>query len=804
MRYWLLVILWSVLVGAPASETLAKDVESQESTESQGGFSDEVTVTARRREEDLQDVPFSVVAPSEETLRDRGAETIEDVAANVSGFTVQNLGPGQSQLAIRGISAGQIVREQPGVKEQVGVYLDESPVSLSLFTPDLDLFDMERVEVLRGPQGTLFGGGSQSGTVRYISKQPQLGRTDSVIELGTKVVEDGDFGGSAKFAGNVPLGERAAMRIAAYFDSIPGYIDAVQPNLEVRENVNGGERVGARWAFLLKPGETVALTPRIVYQETNLDGWNRIDAYNILANPYTTSRPPVTLGERQQFIQLEEPFHDTFVLADLETEIDLGGVDLVSNTSFVKRDIEVVRDATALTASITGGSLGLSESVYTLDSPLVDTTAAQALTEEIRLEGEWDRFAGVVGAFYSTRKRDYGQSLTVNGFERETGIPTAGLRAARDEIYFSDISYELDQLALFTEATYSVSDRFDLTAGLRWYDYEEDRTQLFDGILGNEETGTALATNGGSTSADGVAPRVIASFEATESTRLNAQISKGFRLGGINDSLHVPLCTPEDLETFGGRETFRDEEAWSYEIGSKSRFGRGTGSLNLAVFYMDVTDLQVTVTAGSCTTRIIYNVPKARSVGIELELAARPIPSVDVSLSASYARSEIRSTLTSTDASGDITVVSGIEKGNRLPSVPELQVALAMSYRWNIRDKWSGYLTGTYQHVGSRYTRVQDQAPGFGTVDLEAFAPNTIGGPLTNSSFVFDPLLPAYDIVNLKVGVLHGPLDLALGIENVTDERAFLALDQERGTLARVGYLTNRPRTFSLVGRINF
>ena len=119
-----------------------------------------ITVTATLREQELADVPFSVAAPTAAALRERGADNIEAIAANVAGLTVQNLGPGQSQVAIRGASAGQIARDQPGVKEQAGVYLDESPISLSLFTPDLDLFDVARVEVLRGPQGTLFGSGS--------------------------------------------------------------------------------------------------------------------------------------------------------------------------------------------------------------------------------------------------------------------------------------------------------------------------------------------------------------------------------------------------------------------------------------------------------------------------------------------------------------------------------------------------------------------------------------------------------------------------------------------------------------------
>ena len=157
-----------------------------------------------------------MAAPSGQALRNRGAETIEDVSANVAGFSVQNLGPGQSQVAMRGVSAGQIVRDQSGVKEQVGVYLDESVVSISLFTPYLDLFDMSRVEVLRGPQGTLFGSGSLSGTVRYITNQPALGVTEGTGELGFSSLAGGGLGNDAKLAVNVPLGSAAALRVAAW------------------------------------------------------------------------------------------------------------------------------------------------------------------------------------------------------------------------------------------------------------------------------------------------------------------------------------------------------------------------------------------------------------------------------------------------------------------------------------------------------------------------------------------------------------------------------------------------------------
>ena len=142
------------------------------------GALQEVIVTAQKRSANLQDVPFSVSATSQDQIRNSGAGDLVELARNVAGLAVADLGPGQSQMAIRGISSGQVIRDQPGVKEQVGVYLDESPISVALFTPDLELYDLDRFEVLRGPQGTLFGAGSEAGTVRYITRQPQLGKTE--------------------------------------------------------------------------------------------------------------------------------------------------------------------------------------------------------------------------------------------------------------------------------------------------------------------------------------------------------------------------------------------------------------------------------------------------------------------------------------------------------------------------------------------------------------------------------------------------------------------------------------------------
>ena len=773
-----------------------------------------VTVTAMLREQRLAEIPFSIAAPTEQALQLRGADNIETIAANVAGFSVQNLGPGQSQVAMRGASSGQIARDQPGVKEQVGTYLDDSPVSLSLFTPDLDLFDVGRVEVLRGPQGTLFGAGSEAGTVRYISNQPELGASNTFGEVGGNWVGGGAPGSTAKIGINAPLGVRAAMRLVGYSNRLGGWMDALQPDSTINHDVNGGVRAGIRAALRLEPNSRFSITPRLVYQRVKMDGWNRIDAFNILANPFTTTRQRIALGERQLFTQIDEPYTDNFLLGDVNWKYSFGGVNLTSITSYTHRDILVVRDATALTGSVMGGSLGLSDRVYTLDAPLDDATKSKVWTQELRLTGASQGVRWLVGGFYAHSKRDYGQSVrpkgvdslaAAEGFAGGTQGWSQGAHARIDELFFSDLHNKLTQSALFGEATLAATDRLDLTAGLRYYRFSEDRSLIFDGAF-------AVATDTtGTTDASGLSPRLIVSYKASNALTLNAQASRGFRLGGINDPLNKRLCTAQDTLTYGPLAgAWKDERAWNYEVGAKSQFAGGRGSLNISAFYMDIRDLQLTVSAGQCSSRLILNADKARSVGTEIELTATPTPNLDVSVSAALNNAKLLTTFK--DQGGN--VVSGIANGHRLPSVPRFQASAAVTYGWSVGAASRASISGSVQHVGSRYTLIDDQGDGvgpacagqkFGCVDLNSFGANTIGGPLTGTGiFRFNPLLPAYSLVNLRAGYSHQSWQLSVYLNNVFDQIAFLALDRERGLRARVGYLTNQPRTAGVSLRFDY
>src|SRR5678816_692774 len=285
---FLLIGTATVALATPAyaqteQEQAAQAANPPQATQATGA---DIIVTATKRATRVQDVPFSINAQTQEDIERAHAQSLEDIARNVASLTVQNLGPGQSQVSVRGVSAGQIARDQPGVKEQVGVYLDESIASLSLFTPDFDLFDLNRVETLRGPQGTLFGSGSVGGTLRYITNQPKQGVVEGMVEGGINVLKGGDIGWDTKAAINVPIADTLAARIVAYYTHFGGFIDAVGP--AAGNNVNDGERFGTRVSLLWEPVPGVKVTPRFVFQRAKANGFNREDHYILFDNQFTT------------------------------------------------------------------------------------------------------------------------------------------------------------------------------------------------------------------------------------------------------------------------------------------------------------------------------------------------------------------------------------------------------------------------------------------------------------------------------------------------------------------------------------
>ena len=758
---------------------------------------EEVLVTATKREASIQDLPFSVNAQSEQEIQRQNATSLEDLSRNVAGLTIQNLGPGQSQVAIRGVSAGQIVRDQPGVKEQVGVYLDESVISLSLFTPDIDLYDLNRVETLRGPQGTLFGSGSIGGTVRFITNQPQTDEFSGKIEADANTVDDGSSGGHLKGAVNIPMSDTVALRLVGYGTQYPGYIDALGENGRKSDDVNDGERYGGRAALRWDATDNLTITPRVLYQNLETDGFARQEVYNLYANPYTTTRPAIELDEREQYLQLEEAFEDETTIADLVVNWGLDSLDITYVGSYTEREILVSRDASALTGSVSV-DLGYPDSAVLYPSNLRDTTDLEQWTHELRFTSNGDGpLQWVVGGFYSDTDRDYAQRLPTPGYDAVTdAVLGEGTSEAVsngfgvDSPFNSDLAYTVEQTAVFGEINYAFTDRLDVTLGGRWYDFEDNRSITSGGLFANGDTNAKDET-----SSDGFTPRIMASYDISDEVTLNAQASEGFRLGGVNDPLNPGLCSPQDEITYGPFQQFDDETLWNYEIGFKSTFDNI--SVNAAIFYTDIEDLQVNLDAGGCSSRVAVNVPEAHTLGGEVEMDAYLTDAFRVTFAGSYVEAEFDSDVL--DANG--VPLPGLQDGNRIASVPEWQFSIGATYTFaGMLGAEESFVSAWWQMVGERYTQPGDQNSGAG--DFAHGLP--FGGATGDEVTSIDLELDDYSLVNINAGLVYDAWDLMLYVDNVTDENADLSFNRERGGRARLAYFTNQPRTYGITARYNF
>ena len=810
----------------------------------------EIIVTAMKRSENIQAVPFSVSATNQQQIVNSGADNIVELARTIPGLAIADLGPGQSQMAIRGISSGQVIRDQPGVKEQVGVYLDESPISVALFTPDLELYDLDRFEVLKGPQGTLFGAGSEAGTVRYITRQPQLGKSEVLMDAALEDVTHGDQGGYLRTALNAPMSDTVALRLVAYWHHLPGFIDAITPvgsigadkpsAFTVQHAINDGDRGGARLSLLIKPNDSLSITPRVMFQQLQTNGYPRVDLYNILANPYTTTQPPVTIADRQQYRQQHDGLTDDFTLSDLTIAWDTGPGTLTSVSSYTHRNVLVLRDATQLTGSVTYDVLGdvstpTNPAGVRTNSPLFDRTHLNVFSQELRLASNGRQTIDwLIGGFFQHVERRYGQDLPTPGYDALNastgawpGCPKAhpvcnfpfgpnDPLAPADTPFFSDLSYKLKQYAAFTEETWHATDQFGITAGLRYYKFTEDRVLNFHGVFAADTPAGGVPA---STDSSGVSPRAILSWSPATDLTFNAQAARGFRLGGINDPLNKPLCSPIDLQVFGSQANWKDETAWNYELGMKSQWLDHRVTFNITGFYEDIKDLQATTTAGTCSSRIVFNVPTARSTGVEAELFAHPTINWDFGVSATYVDAKLTSSVTSSipppagsppGTPSTVVVVGGLADGNRLPTAPKTQAVGTVTYTLPLQASKTDFFTNlTVTYVGSSFSQFENEQPGWGQIgdtktDPYAARLITYGGPLTTGVINFNPELPSSTLANLRLGLKTDRWQVAAYCDNLADKTARLALDYERGRSARVGYLTNPPRTYGVYGAYSF
>lgn len=366
-----------------------------------------------------------------------------------------------------------------------------------------------------------------------------------------------------------------------------------------------------------------------------------------------------------------------------------------------------------------------------------------------------------------------------------------------DSPYNADVPVTQEQTALFAEYSSQINDRWSYAVGGRFYDYAESRTFHSGGVFANSDNTTDDTTSSGFNS------RVLLSYRMSPSWNLNAQLSQGFRLGGVNDPLNETLCMASDIETFGGFQSYDDEELTNYEVGLRGNFGRTRISASL--FQANIENLQTTLDAGSCSSRLIFNVPEAVSSGLEFELWTALSDSINFQFSAMMVTNEFRSTVRGfVDANdnevldeGELRVLGGIQDGNRLASSPQTTAASTLQYRIPLR---SGFFSIdlSWQMVGDQITQPSDQGDSAGAGFLTDDRALGFRGATGDEDLDIDILLPEYSLINLRATWERGDQELAFYINNLTDTRAQLSLDRERDGRARLAYRTNQPRTIGI------
>lgn len=632
---------------------------------------EELIVTSTKRARDPQDIPVSVASIASEQMRAVGVRDTEDLVALVAGLSTTNLGPGRNKIFLRGQSDGPLAER---TQSTVGIYIDEAPLVYSDTNPDFRLIDVERVEVLRGPQGTLFGAGSLGGTFRIITTKPDPSEYRGRVSVSGALTNSGAPSYAADTMVNVPLSrDRSALRVAAFYDSYGGFIDDIQLN---EDNVNEATILGGRVSFATDIGEQWSVLLTGNGQKISLDDTQYFS-------------PDLGLLTRANFVP--EPRKDQFYQAGLVVEGDLGWSDFLSSTTFIKRRIQNQSDASTAVPDLLDLTLR--------PSPFTSRNKISTLVQEIRFSGDSERFDWLLGGFYLGRAENLKTAFTVPG----AGVAFAAAGFPSDVVFEEDRDDDVKQYAAFGDVSYRITRALEASAGLRWAHATLDVSSLTRGVLSARVEETDLPNK-----ANSITPRFALTYEAYPNTNLYAQAAKGFRVGGVNintpiSALFDPGLDPDEtLQT----QTFTEDTLWNYELGLKSRLFEDRLSIDAAAFFVKWDDIQTDQVLPSGFL-FVTNAGNARNFGIEVQLAARVTDDL---------------TLTAVGIWNDPVLLRantflGAERGDRLPAIAAFTGGLGFSYDKPISDRSAFSLGGDYAYVGaSRLFFDEDLSPRMGAV----------------------------------------------------------------------------------------
>ncbi|MEP7245424.1 MAG: TonB-dependent receptor [Gammaproteobacteria bacterium] len=706
------------------------------STADDSGQLEEVVVTATKRgNQNLQDVPIAITAQSQATLESKGAADFADFARSVPSLSFVDSGPGDKTYVIRGVNS-----TGTGVAT-VGQYVDDILVTGDLRQPDLRLYDVQRVEVLRGPQGTLYGSGSLSGTIRTIVNPPELNRYGGSIVGRVSNTEkgSGNYEGAATL--NAPLiADKLAMRVTAYDDHESGFIDNVRLGTH---DVNEESTHGGRGAILYQIGSNTSLTGNVMYQRTELDGRGIV-----------TTAPGVKYNS-DQYVQ--DPFVDLFKIVNLTLAHDFGRMNLLVTTSYFNRSVDDKFDSTPFDLSF-GPTfftdiVGLSTANGLTDQ--YDTT--KFYTTEVRLASQLGgRTEFVVGLFQQKINTTFDTLVA-------TSSDAGFLNDPVEPIFGEHQAHETKQYALFGELSFKLTDKLTALVGARAFyaDQSDDRASTYPfGGFAPPSVEPTLNSHAHKTT-----PKVYLSYEPTPDRLLYGSVSQGFRIGGGNLSNVTPL-PPED-------RTYDPDSLWAYELGAKQSFLDRRLIVNASVYELKWSNIQVTdFTDDTNALTFLSNAGSARVYGAELEVEARPARAFTLGGTLAWVKAELTEDQPSTNAP-----FAGHD-GDLFPHVPHLSGSVYAQYERPLTAAFSGVARLDYSHTGAQGTQFARSNPLYNTI-------------------------PAYDLVNLRLGMRADSWEATLYGRNLTNEYAANII-QEASDLTPRAVVPLRPRTVGVEMRYRF
>lgn len=722
------------------------------STQAQGTVLEEVIVTATRRVVALQDVPLSITAFSQEVLTEKGIVNYQGLANNTPGVILNRQSANFNNFSVRGIATNGY---NANLQSTVAIYIDELPISSNGNSTILDpnLFDVERVEFLRGPQGTLFGSNSLAGAVRFLNKNPDLDVFDSTVLVDWGMTDGDSFRQRYNGMVNIPIiDDQLAIRLVGFFRDEEGYL--YNAGIEV-EDSNELKDVGGRAILLWEPTDKFYLRAMYMTEDSEPED-------SSLINP--------ARGDKVRFTDKPDQFKGYIDNYNITLGYDFGGAALTSSTTWSDYEGDFIVDlAGTFNQAI----------AFALDAVGWD----ENFVEEIRLVSEsGGKFDWVVGGYYNRKRRDVDYDYRSN----EEFLAERGITGLPNPPYYQqfDSYFVTHELAGFGELTYNFSDELWVTGGLRYTDSDVQGFTKEGGYNSNyflialypdffspvAVITPVPAAVGDKGEESGFSYKLSVSHKPREDLTTYATVSTGFRTPVVNFyGGRASTIDPDDIIIPYGADS---DELTNYEIGLKGDWLDHKFTAHLAAYYIDWSDIQVQANRVSDTIQFATNIGGAESKGVEFELSSYPTPGLLLALNGSWNNAEV------TDLTPSEAAISGAEMGAKM-AFPEWQGSAYLKYDFDIRANYEGFFTTNVMYV--------DGYPNM--------FPNVPGQPGVPSAMYGET--DSYTLVNLSLGTTMGEQWMLTGyVENLFDDDSFIYIHPEAFIDAR--FAIPIPRTYGL------